>query len=179
MVPVFKWFIICLWRKGSVTKQQIIWSNQCDDVLIYLAIYVAVTYWASTLNSLIGTWKAKINKIQDLSLRSISNGSDESGECIWLQDGMEKAKRYVHIGHNNNTKKEETSVACTPQSERAGVSILDWLSLNSKRENRALHKGNKANKVCKQRKLSNSTCRSVCFAYLGARAGSEWWKSGI
>ena len=39
--------------------------------------------------------------------------------------------------------------------------------------NRALHKGNKANKVCKQRKLSNSTCRSVCFAYLGARAGSE------
>lgn len=86
---------------------------------------------------------------------------------------MEKAKRYVHTGHNDNTKKEETSVACTPQSKRAGVLILDWLSLNSKRENRALHKGNKANKVCKQRKLSNSTCRSVCFAYLGARAGSE------
>ena len=179
MVPIFKWFIICLWRKGSVTKQQIIWSNQCDDVLIYLAIYVAVTYWASTLNSLIGTWNAKINKMQDLSLRSISNGSDESGECIWLQDGTEKAKRYVHTGHDDNTKKQETSVACSPQSERAGVSILNWVSLNSKRENRALHKGNKANKVCKQRKLSKSTCLSVCFAYLGARVGSEWWKSGI
>lgn len=179
MVRIFKWFIICLWRKGGVKKQQIIWSNQCDDVLIYLAIYVAVTYWASTLNSLIGTWNAKINKIQDLSLRSISNGSDESGECIWLQDGMEKAKRYVHTGHDDNTKKEETSVACSPQSERAGVSILNWVSLNSKRENRALHKGNKANKVCKQRKLSKSTCLSVCFAYLGARADSEWWKSGI
>ena len=179
MVPIFKWFIICLWRKGSVTKQQIIWSNQCDDVLIYLAIYVAVTYWASTLNSLIGTWNAKINKMQDLSLRSISNGSDESGECIWLQDGTEKAKRYVHTGHDDNTMKEETSVACSPQSERAGVSILNWVSLNSKRENRALHKGNKANKVCKQSKLSKSTCLSVCFAYLGARVGSEWWKSGI
>ena len=86
---------------------------------------------------------------------------------------MEKAKRYVHTGHDDNTKKEETSVACSPQSERAGVSSLNWVSLNSKRENRALHKGNKANKVCKQRKLSKSTCLSVCFAYLGARADSE------
>ena len=86
---------------------------------------------------------------------------------------MEKVKRYIHTGHHDNTKKEETSVACTLQSKRAGVSILDWLSLNSKRENRNLHKGNKAKKVCKQRKLSNSMCFSVCFAYLGARAGSE------